>query len=66
MYDNLQSELEGYQFGCFTGEKPMSGFFALLLATTMCETIDMYGFEPWEHYRYEREQLKWPVPCSDK
>lgn len=50
IYNGLQSELEGHEFGCFSGEKPMSGFYSLLIAATMCDKIDMYGFEPWEDW----------------
>ena len=31
--------LEKYQFGCFTGEKPMSGFYAVLYALSVCEKV---------------------------
>ena len=47
-YDTMQREIEDKQFGCFPGEKPMSGFYSLLLAISMCKTTDMYGFVPWE------------------
>lgn len=45
IYNALQLALEWREFGCFSGEKPMSGFYALLIAATMCDTISMYGFE---------------------
>ena len=53
IYNALQSELEGHEFGCFSGEKPMSGWYSLLIASTMCKKIDMYGFEPWEDWMAE-------------
>ena len=31
----------------------MSGFYSLLIATTMCDRIDMYGFEPWDDWMAE-------------
>ncbi|QDZ19090.1 sialyltransferase [Chloropicon primus] len=56
IYDKLQSELERHEFGCFSGEKPMSGFYSLLISLTMCDKIDMYGFQPWEDWMAQGEQ----------
>ncbi|GBG73724.1 hypothetical protein CBR_g17064 [Chara braunii] len=47
IYDRLQDNLERFEFGCFTGEKPMSGFYAVLYALSACDQVDLYGFEPW-------------------
>lgn len=48
IYDNLQANLERHEFGCFTGEKPMSGFYAVLFAQYICRTVDLYGFDSWQ------------------
>lgn len=55
IYYALQAELERHEFGCFSGEKPMSGFYSLLIASTMCDAVDMYGFEPWEDWMAQGE-----------
>lgn len=47
IYDKLQENLEKHEFGCFTGEKPMSGFYGVLYALSACKTVDLYGFDPW-------------------
>jgi len=47
VYDFLLNRLEEYEFGCFLGEKPMSGFYALMMGLTVCKHIDMIGFDPW-------------------
>ena len=31
----------------------MCGWYSLLIASTMCKKIDMYGFEPWEDWMAE-------------
>jgi len=43
----MQVNLEQQEFGCFTGEKPMSGFYAVLYALAACTHVDLYGFDPW-------------------
>ncbi len=53
IYDVLRAGLERHEFGCFSGEKPMSGFYSLLIGATMCDQITMYGFEPWEDWMAE-------------
>lgn len=47
IYDQMQVNLEQQEFGCFTGEKPMSGFYAVLYALATCTHVDLYGFDPW-------------------
>lgn len=47
IYDKLQSSLERHEFGCFLGEKPMSGLYGVLFALSACESVDLYGFDPW-------------------
>lgn len=47
IYDRLQSSLEQHEFGCFLGEKPMSGLYGVLFLLTVCESVDLYGFDPW-------------------
>ncbi|XRA98165.1 alpha-N-acetyl-neuraminate alpha-2,8-sialyltransferase [Pycnococcus provasolii] len=47
IYDRLQSSLERHEFGCFLGEKPMSGLYGILFNLAVCESVDMYGFDPW-------------------
>jgi len=47
IYDQMQLNLEKNDFGCFTGEKPMSGFYAVLYALSSCKKVDLYGFDPW-------------------
>mmetsp|Transcript_41658 Transcript_41658/g.50513 ORF Transcript_41658/g.50513 Transcript_41658/m.50513 type:complete len:450 (-) Transcript_41658:883-2232(-) len=47
IYDRLQENLEKHEFGCFTGEKPMSGFYGVLYALSACDKVDLYGFDPW-------------------
>jgi hypothetical protein len=47
IYDQMQVNLEQQEFGCFTGEKPMSGFYAVLYALAACTHVDLYGFDPW-------------------
>ena len=43
----LQEALQAEGMGCFSGEKPMSGFYALLYALDVCESVDLYGFDAW-------------------
>lgn len=47
IYDQMTVNLEQQEFGCFTGEKPMSGFYAVLYALAACNHVDLYGFDPW-------------------
>eukprot|EP00242_Pyramimonas_sp_CCMP2087_P004076 CAMPEP_0198219834 /NCGR_PEP_ID=MMETSP1445-20131203/76443_1 /TAXON_ID=36898 /ORGANISM="Pyramimonas sp., Strain CCMP2087" /LENGTH=354 /DNA_ID=CAMNT_0043897393 /DNA_START=504 /DNA_END=1565 /DNA_ORIENTATION=+ len=47
IYDRMLVNLEKHEFGCFTGEKPMSGFYAVLYALSTCKQVDLYGFDPW-------------------
>jgi len=67
IYDQMQMNLERNEFGCFTGEKPMSGFYAVLYALSACEEVDLYGFDPWtdamardrsrrNHYHYFNDE----------
>eukprot|EP00873_Tetraselmis_striata_P039599 jgi/Tetstr1/459863/TSEL_000448.t1 len=47
IYDRLQDNLQAAGMGCFSGEKPMSGFYAMLYTLRVCSTIDLYGFDAW-------------------
>jgi hypothetical protein len=39
IYDRMLVNLEKHEFGCFTGEKPMSGFYAVLYALSTCKQV---------------------------
>ena len=41
------TRLEQYELGCFVGEKPMSGFYAMIFAAAFCGSVEMAGFDPW-------------------
>uniref|UniRef100_A0A061S3I5 Alpha-N-acetyl-neuraminate alpha-2,8-sialyltransferase (Sialyltransferase 8E) n=1 Tax=Tetraselmis sp. GSL018 TaxID=582737 RepID=A0A061S3I5_9CHLO len=47
LYDRLQENLQAAGMGCFSGEKPMSGFYAVLFAVSACDSVDLYGFDAW-------------------
>ena len=47
VYNDLLSRLEQYELGCFVGEKPMSGFYAMIFASAFCGGVAMAGFDPW-------------------
>jgi len=47
IYDRLQEKLQAAGFGCFSGEKPMSGFYAILYILDVCNSVDLYGFDAW-------------------
>jgi hypothetical protein len=42
-----QENLQNAGMGCFSGEKPMSGFYAVLYTLRVCNSIDLYGFDAW-------------------
>ncbi|GAQ90641.1 Glycosyl transferase containing protein [Klebsormidium nitens] len=47
VYKALRARFEGAGFGVFGGEKPMSGFYAILYCLQVCNSIDVYGFTPY-------------------
>ena len=47
IYNDLLGRLERYELGCFVGEKPMSGFYAMIFAAAFCGSVKMAGFDPW-------------------
>ena len=47
IYEDLLGRLEQYELGCFVGEKPMSGFYAMIFAAAFCGSVEMAGFDPW-------------------
>ena len=42
-----QDTLETFDFGCFTGDKPMSGFYSVIYALSTCQKVTLYGFDEW-------------------
>lgn len=47
LYNQLTQVLEDEDLGCFAGEKPMSGFYAVSFALHACDRISVYGMDPW-------------------
>ena len=43
-YDELKRKFTKMRLGNFPGEKPMSGFYAILFLLQICDTVDLYGF----------------------
>eukprot|EP00899_Mesostigma_viride_P022727 jgi/Mesvir1/3639/Mv14938-RA.3 len=66
IYDALQDELELHEFGCFSGEKPMSGFYAVLFALQACDQVDLYGFDPWTDALAKHSQGRYHYFDNDK
>ena len=48
LYLTFQTNFRRGGMGKFSGEKPMSGLFAILFALQICDTVDIYGFEPYK------------------
>mmetsp|Transcript_24964 Transcript_24964/g.81773 ORF Transcript_24964/g.81773 Transcript_24964/m.81773 type:complete len:405 (+) Transcript_24964:140-1354(+) len=62
VYTELKARFIAAGLGAFTGEKPMSGFYAILFLYQACDELDLYGFAPYHdgdrtdplavHYHY--------------
>ena len=48
LYLQLQQRFQEQGFGEFHGEKPMSGYYAILFLLQVCDEVDIYGFTPWK------------------
>ena len=48
LYLQLQQRFQELHFGEFRGEKPMSGFYAILFLLQVCDEVDIYGFTPYQ------------------
>lgn len=48
LYLQLQQRFQEQHFGEFRGEKPMSGFYAILFLLQVCDEVDIYGFTPYK------------------
>ena len=46
-YGELKRRFTELKLGNFPGEKPMSGFYAILFLLQTCDTLDLYGFEAY-------------------
>ena len=46
-YDAFKRRFEDLGLGQFPGEKPMSGFYAILFLLQACDQLDLYGFEAY-------------------
>ena len=47
-YERLKERFEDLGLGRFAGEKPMSGFYAILFLYQVCDELDIYGFTPYK------------------
>ncbi|KAK9811599.1 hypothetical protein WJX72_006769 [[Myrmecia] bisecta] len=47
-YAELKAGVQAEGLGSYAGEKPMSGFYAVLLCVQVCEELDVYGFTPYQ------------------
>ncbi|QDZ25536.1 sialyltransferase [Chloropicon primus] len=47
-YGDFKKRFTQLNLGTFPGEKPMSGFYAILFLMQACERVDLYGFEAYQ------------------
>eukprot|EP00976_Prorocentrum_cordatum_P086804 1186642-Prorocentrum_minimum.AAC.1 len=47
LYSRLKLRFQKLGLGTYTGEKPMSGFYAILWTLQVCDRVDLYGFTPY-------------------
>eukprot|EP00958_Prasinococcus_capsulatus_P020279 scaffold2611_cov356-Prasinococcus_capsulatus_cf.AAC.3 len=47
MYREIRRRFQRHKLGHYPGEKPMSGFYAVLFCMQICEEIDVVGFESY-------------------
>ena len=47
MYQKLKSRFTDAGMGSYPGEKPMSGFYAVMYALQVCDKVDLFGFTPY-------------------
>uniref|UniRef100_A0A061QMP4 Beta-galactoside alpha--sialyltransferase 1 isoform x1 n=2 Tax=Tetraselmis sp. GSL018 TaxID=582737 RepID=A0A061QMP4_9CHLO len=48
LYKEFEDRFESLGFGNFRGEKPMSGYYAVMYALQVCSEVDIYGFTPYQ------------------
>ena len=51
-YRELKRRFQRNHMGRYPGEKPMSGFYAVLFLLQVCDEVDIYGFNPWRDGSY--------------
>ena len=47
-YGQFKRRFTELRLGNFPGEKPMSGFYAILFLLQACDKLDLYGFEAYQ------------------
>jgi len=48
LYQAFEDRFESLTIGTFRGEKPMSGYYAIMFALQVCSEVDVYGFTPYQ------------------
>mmetsp|Transcript_29338 Transcript_29338/g.93913 ORF Transcript_29338/g.93913 Transcript_29338/m.93913 type:complete len:171 (+) Transcript_29338:433-945(+) len=47
VYQDFKDRFAELGLGAYQGEKPMSGFYAILFCLQACDQVDLYGFTPY-------------------
>jgi len=48
LYKKFEKNFQDEGLGTFRGEKPMSGYYAIMFLMQVCDQLDIYGFIPYK------------------